>query len=314
MPSYNLQSSHESLPPHDISIVSIKFGTKNNMFFLPLFDRLVSTRTPYVSWGILGACVIVFLWQLSLDSYSLRLVTLKYGVIPSVLFGHQSLPAELQSIHPYFSIITSMFLHGGWLHIASNMLYLWIFGDNIEASMGHFKFILFYIICGAAAAFAQSIIAPYSITPMIGASGGIAGILGAYIVLHPKAPIQVLMIILIFIRFIILPAWVVLGVWIGTQFAAAPVAFSDEGGVAYFAHIGGFIAGACLIPFFKRRELPLFGKYDPSMHQSDITTPITFREVKEQVRHKYAHRTLIKGEKNGSLPSFRKRRKGPWDI
>ena len=125
--------------------------------------------------------------------------------------------------------------------------------------MGHFKFILFYIICGAAAAFAQSIIAPYSITPMIGASGGIAGILGAYIVLHPKAPIQVLMIILIFIRFISLPAWVVLGVWIGTQFAAAPAAFSDEGGVAYFAHIGGFIAGACLIPFFKRRELPLFG-------------------------------------------------------
>ena len=284
------------------------------MFFLPLFDRLASTRTPLVSWGILITCIVVFLWQLSLDSYSSRLVTLKYGVIPSILFGHQSFPPELQFIHPYFSIITSMFLHGGWLHIASNMLYLWIFADNIEESMGHFKFILFYIICGAVAAFAQSIISPHSITPMIGASGGIAGILGAYIVLHPRAPVQVLIIILIFIRFISLPAWAVLGIWIGTQFAAAPVAFSDEGGVAYFAHIGGFVAGACLIPFFKRRGLPLFGKYDPTTRQSDMTKPITFSEVKEQARYKYAPRRLIKGEKNGSLPSFRKRQKGPWDI
>ncbi len=284
------------------------------MFFLPLFDRLVSTRTPFVSWGILITCIIIFLWQLSLDSYSLRLITLKYGVIPSVLFGHQSLPPELQFIHPYFSILTSMFLHGGWLHIASNMLFLWIFADNIEESMGHFKFILFYIICGTIAAFAQCLIAPESIIPMIGASGGIAGILGAYIVLHPRAPVQVLVIILIFIRFISLPAWVVLGVWIGTQFAAAPVAFSDEGGVAYFAHIGGFVAGACLIPFFKRGELPLFGKFDPKTRQSDITTPITFGEVKRQAKQKFAPSNLIKGEKNGSLPSYRKRQKGPWDV
>ena len=284
------------------------------MFFLPLFDRLVSTRTPFVSWGILIICIIVFLWQLSLDNYSLRLATLKYGVIPSVLFGHQSLPSELQFIHPYFSIITSMFLHGGWLHIASNMLYLWIFSDNIEESMGHFKFILFYIICGTSAAFAQSIIAPYSITPMIGASGGIAGILGAYIVLHPKAPVQVLVIILIFIRFISLPAWIVLGVWIATQFAAAPVAFSDEGGVAYLAHIGGFVAGACLIPFFKRRELPIFGKYDPTTNRSDMTMPIKFSEVKEQAKQKYVSRKLVKGGKDGSVPSFRKPRKGPWNI
>lgn len=283
------------------------------MFFLPLFDRLVSNRTPYISWCILIICVLVFFWQLSLDSFTLRFMTLKYGVIPSVIFGYQTLPSELQLFHPYLSLITSMFLHGGWLHIGSNMLYLWIFGDNIEESIGHFKFILFYLLCGAAAAFSQSIISPESLTPMIGASGGIAGILGAYIVLHPKAPVQVLMIILIFIRFISLPAWVVLGVWIGTQFAAAPSAFSQEGGVAYFAHIGGFIAGACLIPFFKRKQVPLFGKYDPTISAGDISTPISFKQVRSEASNKYHHRKLQKGAKNGSLPSFTKRPKGPWD-
>ena len=291
-----------------------KFGITTLMFFLPLFDRLASSRTPIISWGILILCITVFFFQLSLDSYSSRLMILKYGVIPSVLFGYQSLPPELELIHPFVTVVTSMFLHGGWLHIASNMLYLWIFSDNIEESMGHLKFIIFYIICGAVAALAQSMIAPSSITPMIGASGGIAGILGAYIVLHPKAPVQVLIVILIFIRFISLPAWVVLGVWILTQFAAAPIAFSGESGVAYFAHIGGFIAGACLIPFFKRRELPLFGKNDQAVTQTDITTPVSFREVKKQAKHKYGHRHLVKGKTSGSLPSFRKPPKGPWDL
>ena len=103
------------------------------MFFLPLFDRLNSSRTPIISWCILLFCVVIFCWQLSLDSYTLRIVTLKYGVIPSVIFGHQSLPPELQLFHPFLSIISSMFLHAGWLHIGSNMLYLWIFADNIEA-------------------------------------------------------------------------------------------------------------------------------------------------------------------------------------
>ena len=284
------------------------------MFFLPLFDRLVSSRTPFVSWSILVICVIVFCWQLSLDSNTLRLITLKYGVIPSVLFGYQSLPSELQLIHPYFSIISSMFLHGGWLHIGSNMLYLWIFADNIEDSMGHFKFIIFYVTCGIIAAFAQSIISPESNIPMIGASGGIAGILGAYIVLHPKAPIQVLMVILIFIRFISIPAWIVLGLWIAMQFAAAPVNFSKGAGIAYFAHIGGFFAGACLIPFFKRKDIPLFGKYDPITSPSDYINPISFNKVKEQAIKKYNYRKLEKGTKSGSLPSFRKPKKGPWDI
>ena len=283
------------------------------MFFLPLFDRLISSRTPIISWCILLFCVVIFCWQLSLDNYTLRIVTIKYGVIPSVIFGHQSLPPELQLFHPFLSIISSMFLHAGWLHIGSNMLYLWIFADNIEDSMGHLKFVIFYIICGTAAAFAQGIIDPESTTPMIGASGGIAGILGAYIVLHPRAPIQVLMIILIFIRFISMPAWIVLGVWIGTQFAAAPTSFSQEGGVAYFAHIGGFLAGACLIPFFKRKDIPLFGKYDTVMLNSDYTNPISFDEVKKQAIKKYTYRKFEGETKKGSLPTFKKTPKGPWN-
>ncbi len=283
------------------------------MFFLPLFDRLVSSRTPFVSWSILLVCIAVFFWQLSLDTYTLRLITLKYGVIPSVLFGYQSLPSDLQLVHPWLSMVSSMFLHGSWLHIGSNMLYLWIFADNIEDSMGHFKFIVFYVTCGVAAAFAQSIISPESNIPMIGASGGIAGILGAYIVLHPKAPIQVLIIIIIFIRFISIPAWIVLGFWIATQFAAAPVNFSEGGGVAYFAHIGGFLAGALLIPFFKRKDIPLFGKHDPATPSSVYTNPIPFDKVKQQAIKKYNYRKLEKGKKHGSLPSFRKPPKGPWD-
>ena len=179
--------------------------------------------------------------------------------------------------------------------------------------MGHLKFVIFYIICGTAAAFAQGIIDPESTTPMIGASGGIAGILGAYIVLHPRAPIQVLMIILIFIRFISMPAWIVLGVWIGTQFAAAPTSFSQEGGVAYFAHIGGFLAGAFLIPFFKRKDIPLFGKYDTVMSKSDFTNPISFDEVKKQAIKKYTYQKFEGERKKGSLPTFKKTPKGPWN-
>jgi hypothetical protein len=144
------------------------------------------------------------------------------------------------------------------------MLYLWIFGDNIEDSMGRTKFILFYCLCGAAAALAQMAINPASQIPMVGASGAIAGILGAYLVLHPRAVIRSFLWILIFIRFVNLPAWLVLGVWIGGQFLAVPNALdSDGGGVAYFAHIGGFVAGVVLITFFKHKDIPLFGRNDP---------------------------------------------------
>ena len=147
-------------------------------------------------------------------------------------------------------------MHGGWMHLIGNMVFLWIFGDNIEDSMGHKKFLFFYLICGLLAALLQALINPSSPVPMIGASGAIAGILGAYLVLHPKANVNVLFWLFIFITVIKVPAFIVLSVWIVSQFFSASI--GSEGGVAYFAHIGGFIAGGLLISFLNTPKLSYF--------------------------------------------------------
>ncbi|MGB1960758.1 MAG: rhomboid family intramembrane serine protease, partial [Candidatus Puniceispirillaceae bacterium] len=227
------------------------------MFFLPLFDNNPTSRTPVISYLILVACIMVFLWQLKLSGYEERTAFLQFGIIPSVLLGNENLPASLAVVPNWATIFTSMFLHGGFMHLAGNMLYLWIFSDNVEDAMGPFRFIGFYALCGVGAGLSQAVIDPSSNIPIIGASGGIAGILGAYILLHPRATVRVFMLILVFVRIISLPAWLVLGVWIAGQFVAAPAGLSDGGGVAYFAHIGGFVTGMILIPFFKRREVAL---------------------------------------------------------
>ena len=286
------------------------------MFFLPLFDNNPTGRTPFISWLILAICVIVFLWQTGLSASDEYELFLGFGVVPALLFGHQVLPEGLAAVSPYISIFTSMFLHGGWLHLGSNMLYLWIFSDNVEDSMGSVKFILFYGLCGIGAALCQSVIDPYSVTPMVGASGGIAGVLGAYILLHPKAAVRVFMLILIFIRVISLPAWVVLGVWIAGQFVSAPAALSGSGGVAYFAHIGGFLTGMALVPFFKHRDVPLFDRDRTSDTPNWSAQPISFAELKTEAAGRYPRASRRMGRRHGrggSVPSVRRRIKGPWD-
>ena len=286
------------------------------MFFLPLFDNNPAGRTPVISWLILAICVTVFLWQTSLSSAVEYKLFLGFGVVPSLLFGHQDLPDGLTAVSPYISIFTSMFLHGSWLHLGSNMLYLWIFSDNVEDSMGSVKFILFYSLCGIGAALCQSVIDPYSVTPMVGASGGIAGVLGAYVLLHPKASVRVFMLILIFIRIISLPAWVVLGIWIAGQFISAPAALSGSGGVAYFAHIGGFLTGMALIPFFKHRNIGLFDRYMPAHRTEWSAQPISFAELKTEAAERYprgCRRMGRSGGRGGSVPSVRRRITGPWD-
>ncbi|HCD64169.1 MAG: rhomboid family intramembrane serine protease [Candidatus Puniceispirillaceae bacterium] len=282
------------------------------MFFLPLFDNNPTGRMPVISWLILAICILVFFWQTGLSAAAEYELFIGYGVVPALLFGHQSLPNEVAAVSPWLSIFTSMFLHGGWLHLGSNMLYLWIFSDNVEDAMGPVKFILFYALCGVGAAFSQSFIDPFSVTPMVGASGGIAGILGAYILLHPKAAVRVFMLILIFIRIISLPAWLVLGVWIAGQFVAAPAALSGDGGVAYFAHIGGFVTGMILIPFFKRADLPLFDRDKQTDKPDWSTQPISFSELKTEAAGRYSRAGRTKG-RGGSVPSVRRRIKGPWD-
>jgi membrane associated rhomboid family serine protease len=156
------------------------------------------------------------------------------------------------------TIVTSMFLHGGFLHLGGNMLYLWIFGNNVEDAMGHGRFIVFYLLCGAAAALAQALPNPESTIPMIGASGAISGVLGAYVLLHPHARILVGIPIFFYLHLTYLPASLMLGIWFLMQIISSFNINPEEGGVAWYAHIGGFVAGLVLIPFFKRREVPLF--------------------------------------------------------
>jgi membrane associated rhomboid family serine protease len=153
-----------------------------------------------------------------------------------------------------------MFLHGGIWHIGGNMLYLWIFGDNVEDAMGHFKFLIFYLLCGAIAALSQVVISINGTSPIIGASGAIAGVLGAYMMLFPYSRILTLVFFFFFIRFIEIPAMVILGFWFIYQLLLAPSGIGPGGGVAFFAHIGGFLAGAVLVYIFKKRyvEVQLF--------------------------------------------------------
>ena len=262
------------------------------MFFIPLFDDNPSRRTPWVAWSVVALCVIVFLWQQSLGHQGERLAFYQYGFVPANASGAAPLPPGLAIIPAWATMVTAMFLHGGWMHIGGNMLYLWIFGDNVEDSMGPVRFAIFYVLCGVAAALAQFMIDPSSRVPMVGASGGIAGILGAYLILHPRAAVRTFLLIIIFVRFINLPAWLVLGVWIAGQFVAVPSALAgaDGGGVAYFAHIGGFIAGMCLVPVFKRSDVPLFGANDSPPERWDAH-PIPFSEIRQEARHRYGRRS-----------------------
>jgi membrane associated rhomboid family serine protease len=222
----------------------------------PLYDDnpRIHITTPYVNYGIIAICVVVFLWQVSLGPAGEEQTIVSLGMIPARLFGRGELPPELIVVPAWATIFTSMFMHGGWLHIGGNMLYLWIFGDNIEDSMGHFRYAVFYVLCGVAAALTQGFVDPASEVPMVGASGAISGVLGAYILLHPGATVRVFIFLGFFITVAHVPALIVLGVWFLLQlFSGLATPTSTEGGVAVWAHVGGFVAGIVLIMVFKRR-------------------------------------------------------------
>lgn len=224
---------------------------------IPLHDNNPTDIFPYLTITFIVACVLVFFWQLSLGSAG-REAIYALGVIPASLLQGKSLPPDLYLIPAKLTLLTSMFLHGGWMHLIGNMLYLWIFGNNVEDAMGHTRFIIFYVICGFAAALAQALPDPASVTPMIGASGAISGVLGAYLLLHPRARVLVVIPIGIFIHTTRLPAVAVLGFWFVLQLINSLLTDGGGGGVAWGAHIGGFVAGVALIPFFKYRRVKLF--------------------------------------------------------
>ena len=225
---------------------------------IPIKDNNPTKSFPFVTIILISINAVVFLYQLSLNNVSGKVFVFTYGAIPYELMNSINLP-----LTPYIpntaTVFTSMFLHGGLFHLGGNMLYLWIFGNNIEDSMGHIKFVVFYVICGIAAVFAHTVINPGSKIPMIGASGAIAGVLGAYILLFPRAKVSTLIFFGFFIRIIEIPALIMIGFWIVIQFLSGAMSAGVQGGgIAYFAHIGGFLAGFALIVFFKKRGVRFF--------------------------------------------------------
>lgn len=223
---------------------------------IPLHDDNPTEIFPYLTVTFIVTCVLVFLWQLSLGPEGQKAVY-ALGVIPASLLQGKSLPPDLYLIPAKLTLLTSMFLHGGWMHLIGNMLFLWIFGNNVEDAMGHSRFIIFYLVCGFAAALAQALPNPESVIPMIGASGAISGVLGAYLLLHPRARVLVAIPIGIFIHTMKLPAMAVLGFWFVLQLINTLLTGAGSGGVAWGAHIGGFVAGVLLIPIFKYRRVKL---------------------------------------------------------
>ena len=224
----------------------------------PISDDNPRINTPIVTWSIIGVCVLVFFWQLSLGANGGEIAVYQFGMIPARLFGTATFDPELAAVPAWSTVFTSMFMHGGWMHLGFNMLFLWIFGDNVEDSMGHVRYLVFYLACGVAAALAQAVVNPESAIPMVGASGAISGVLGAYLLLHPRATVRTVIFLGIFVTMMHLPALIVLGLWFLMQLASAAFSSSGEPGVAFWAHVGGFVAGMALVPFFKKRDVSLF--------------------------------------------------------
>jgi len=212
---------------------------------IPLRDVIPSRTTPIVTITLIVVNVLVFLFELSLGDD-----------VNNFLFAFGLVPADFSLV----TLFTSMFLHGGLLHVGGNMLYLWIFGDNVEDRMGHSRFLVFYLLCGVAAAVAQTWMLPTSEVPMVGASGAVAGVMGAYFVLYPRSRIVTLLPIFIFIQLIEVPAILFLGIWFLLQFlsgvgsVATAADRASAGGIAFWAHIAGFAVGAVAVLFFKRPE------------------------------------------------------------
>lgn len=213
----------------------------------PLYDTLRPRRFPLVNWVLIIANVLAFLYELQLGSAELSGVIETRGVIPSQLMS------DLYSEWP--TLFTSMFLHGGWLHVIGNMWILFIFGDNIEDRMGHARYLVFYLLCGLAAGFLQSYILPNSNLPLIGASGAIAGVLGAYLILFPGARVVSLVPILFIFTMVELPAVIFLIFWFIMQLFSGLTSFAGAsgGGIAWWAHVGGFLFGLFAVKLFARR-------------------------------------------------------------
>ena len=239
--------------------------------FFPYKDDNPRLVVPFVTYAIIAINLLVFFYQMGLDFVAGQEFTLSFGLIPATLgdisrseitFAYaqylsdvtqQQIAINATPNSPYLTVFTSMFMHGGFMHLFGNMLFLWIFGDNMEGALGHVKFAVFYILSGIGAAAGQILIDPSSMVPMIGASGAISGVLAGYMLRYPRAKVHTFVFLVIIFTTIRIPAFIVIGIWFGTQVMSGIGALGVDtgGGVAWFAHIGGFITGLLLERFFK---------------------------------------------------------------
>ncbi len=216
----------------------------------PLRDDSPKLKPASVTYGIAFACLLVFVWELGLGR-RVADADLVYGMVPAVLFGFAGLPARVHSIPPAATLISSIFLHASWLHLAGNMLYLWLFGRGVEAALGPVRYLILFLVCGVAAGLIQALIDPASRIPMVGASGAIAGVLGSYFVLFPRARITLLIWVFFIVRIIGVPAVYLLALWLLFQIVSAALVPGGTPGVAFGAHVGGFAVGAALMALFR---------------------------------------------------------------
>lgn len=229
------------------------------MIFLPYKDDNPTRSLPLVNWLIMGLNIWVFLmWQLPLGPHEQAAYFSSFGFIPATFFGQFFYPTIDGIIWEWYSVLSSMFSHGGIAHLLGNMLFLYLYGDNLEDAMGKFRYLIFYLGCGLLAALAQAFLNPSSQIPMVGASGAISGVIGGYLLLYPKANIRVFYWVIVFFGTLMVPAYMVLGLWLIEQFLLFPESMKSAGGVAVAAHLGGFAGGLLLTPLFKQKGVKLF--------------------------------------------------------
>ncbi len=229
------------------------------MFFPYRDDNPRHHGPPLATLAIIGICTAVYLLvQLPLGPHEGQAYALSFGFIPAVFFGQAELVSELARVPSTATLLTSMFSHGGLVHLVGNMWFLWLYGDNVEDAMGRFRYLLFFLICGLVGTLAHAAVDPASRVPLVGASGAISGVIAAYLLIWPRANIRVFYWLFIFIGTINVPAFLVLGFWIVGQLFALPAAMQAQGGIAIVAHLAGFATGLALTPFLKRRGVTLF--------------------------------------------------------
>jgi membrane associated rhomboid family serine protease len=233
--------------------------------FIPLHDGvpLKNLKTPLATRSLMIACVVIYIVTFH-SPFGADEMVAGFGLIPAVLFGAEVLPSGFPFVPVVLTLATNIFLHGSMFHLIGNMLFLWVFGDNVEDAMGHWRFLVFFVLCGTIASGLHAVIDPASHRPLIGASGGISGVVAAYLILNPRVRICALFLNGLPLR---LPAYWAIGFWFVLQFASA--FFSADDGVGWFAHLGGFIAGAMLIPLMRHRYDPVLAR----VQAQDVQAP-----------------------------------------